>query len=97
MRNLRFGELLALAGDEGGLDALAPDYGDRARPPALREALATRCGVAPGSVVTFPGTMLGLHLPGALSRALEDAAGTITPRRRAGPPARPAPAPPCPR
>ena len=59
---LRAAELLALAAEDASLDALALDYGDRAGLPALRAAVAANCGVAPASVVTVPGAMLGLHL-----------------------------------
>lgn len=60
VESLRFTELLALAGPD--LDGLALDYGDPAGAPALRAVLGRNCGVAADTVVTFPGTMLGLFL-----------------------------------
>jgi aspartate/methionine/tyrosine aminotransferase len=62
--SLRFDEILAL---DAGVRELTLDYGDPAGAPALREAIAVNCGVAPGDVMTVPGTMLGLFLVASLS------------------------------
>lgn len=60
-QDLRFGELVDLVGLESLRD-LALGYGSSAGLPALREAVAAACGVAPETVITTQGTALGLFL-----------------------------------
>ena len=67
VRSLRFGDLLTLARDDGGLDDLALDYGDPAGAPALRREIGANCRVSPDLILTFPGTMFGLYLLAAVT------------------------------
>jgi len=60
VQSLRLGDMLAMAA--GTLDDLAMDYGDPAGSPVLRALVGRNCGVPAETVVTFPGTMLGLFL-----------------------------------
>lgn len=64
VRSLRLGEILPLG---EGLGELCLDYGDPAGAPALREIIGANAGVAADSVVTVPGTMLGLFLAASLT------------------------------
>ena len=77
--SLRFGDLLALVQERGGLDDLALDYGDPAGAPALRQEIGTNCGISPDAILTLPGTMLGLYLLAAATCGDGGEAVLVTP------------------
>ena len=77
VQSLQLADLLRMAGSS--LDGLTLDYGDPAGAPVLREALGAGCAMPPSSIVTFPGTMLGLFLLAAELCAAGGDALLVTP------------------
>lgn len=61
-RNLRFGELLDLIGDDAAVRDIELGYGSSAGLPALREVIARDHGVAADCVIVTQGTSQGLFL-----------------------------------